>query len=86
VRIIVCVLILAQEDKVTTTNHIVSMRDEKEHLKMNINALIKWWIPFDLLQLWCRWIKDLVACSYGNESYCSNGLSTKEKQMPLLLL
>jgi hypothetical protein len=31
------------------TNHIVSIRDEKEYLKPNINALIKWWIPFDLL-------------------------------------
>jgi hypothetical protein len=40
----------------------------------------------DLLQLWCRWIKDLVAYNYGNESYCFKELSTKEKQIPLLLL
>ncbi len=52
------------------TNHIVSMRVEKEYLKLNINALIKWWIPLDLLQLWCKWIKDSVAYSCGNESYC----------------
>jgi hypothetical protein len=70
--IIICVLILTKVNKVTTTNHIVSMKDEKEYLKPNINALIKWWIPLDLLQLWCRWIKKLVAYSCGNESYCFN--------------
>jgi hypothetical protein len=31
------------------TTHIVSMRDGKEYLKPNINALRKWWIPLDLL-------------------------------------
>ncbi len=67
-------------------NHIASMRDEKEYLKSNINALLKWWIPLDLLQLWCRWIEDLVTYNCGNESYCFQELSTKEKQMPLLLL
>jgi len=25
------------------------MKDKKEYLKPNINVLIKWWIPFDLL-------------------------------------
>jgi hypothetical protein len=78
--VIVCALILTKVDKVTMTNHIVSMKDEKEYFKPNINALIKWWIPLDLLQLRCRWIKDLVAYSYGNKSYCSNELSTKEKK------
>jgi len=43
------------------TNRIISMRDEKKYLKPNINALIKWFIPSDLLQLQCKWIKDLVA-------------------------
>ncbi len=38
-------------DKIPSTNQIMSMRDEKKNLKPNINALIKWWIPFDLLQL-----------------------------------
>jgi hypothetical protein len=38
-------------DKVIITIHIVSMKDEKINLKPNINALIKWWIPLDLLQL-----------------------------------
>jgi hypothetical protein len=61
------------------TYHIVSMKDEKIYFKQNINALIKLWIPLDLLQLRCRWIKDLVTYSYGNESYWSNELSTKEK-------
>ncbi len=49
--VIVCVLILIEVDKVIATNHIVNMKDEKEYLKPNINALIKWWIPLDLLQL-----------------------------------
>jgi hypothetical protein len=31
-------------NKVTPINHIVSMKDEKEYLKPNINALIKWWV------------------------------------------
>ncbi len=84
--VIVCVLILTRVDKLIMANHIVSMRYEKKYLKPNINALIKWWIPFDLLQLWCRWIEDLVTYSYGNESYCFQELSTKEKQIPLLLL
>jgi hypothetical protein len=43
-------------------------------------------MPLNLLQLRCRWINDLVACKCGNESYCANVLSTKEKQIPLLLL
>ncbi len=73
-------------DKVIATNHIVSMKDEKEYLKPNINALIKWWIPLDLLQLRCRWIKDLVAYSYDNKSYCLQEPSIEEKQIPLLLL
>ncbi len=68
------------------TNHIVIMKDEKEYLKPNNNALIKWWIPFGLLQLGCRWIKDLVAYSCGNESYCIQEPSTEEKKIPLLLL
>jgi hypothetical protein len=50
-HVIVCVLILTRVDKITTTNHIVSMKDEKEYLKTNINALIKRWIPLDLVQL-----------------------------------
>jgi hypothetical protein len=53
------------------TNHIVSMKDEKKFNK-KFNALIKWWIRLDLLQLWCRWIENLVAYSCGNESYCFN--------------
>jgi len=58
----------------------------KKNFKPNIKALIKWWIPLDLLQLWCRWIKDLVAYSCGNESYCSQKQSIEEKQIPLLLI
>jgi hypothetical protein len=38
-------------ERVALTNHIVSMKDEKEYLKPNVNVLIKWWIPLDLLQL-----------------------------------
>jgi hypothetical protein len=38
-------------NKVIVINHIVSMRDEKEYLKLNINVVIKWRIPFDLLQI-----------------------------------
>ncbi len=49
--VIVCVFILTKMDKVIITIHIVSMKDEKINLKPNINALIKWWIPLDLLQL-----------------------------------
>jgi hypothetical protein len=49
--VIICVFILTRMDKIPSTNQIMSMRDEKKNLKPNINALIKWWIPFDLLQL-----------------------------------
>jgi hypothetical protein len=58
----------------------------KNKIKPNINALIEWWIPLDLLQLRCRWIKEFVTYSCGNESYCFKKLFTKEKQIPLLLL
>jgi hypothetical protein len=51
------------------TNHIVSMKDTKEYLKPNINVFIKWWIPFDLLQLQCRWIEEFTTYKYGNEMY-----------------
>ncbi len=47
----------------------MSMRDEKEDLKPNVNALIKWWIPLDLLKLRCKWIKEFVTYSCGNESH-----------------
>ncbi len=50
-------------------NHILSMRDAKKYLKPNINALIKWWIPFDLLQLKRRWIKEFTTYNCGNEMY-----------------
>jgi len=53
--------------------------------KPNINALIKWWIPLDLLQLRCRWMKDLVGYICGNESYYFNELSIEEKKTLLLL-
>jgi hypothetical protein len=36
------------------------MRNEKIYFKPIINALIKWWIPFDLLQLCCRWIEEFT--------------------------
>ncbi len=36
--LIICVLILTIVDKVTTTNSIVNMRDEKGYLKLNFNA------------------------------------------------
>ncbi len=49
------------------TNHIISMKDAKEYLKPNINVLIKWWIPFDLLQLQCRWIEEFKTYNCGNE-------------------
>ncbi len=32
-------------------NHIVSMKDEKDYLNSNINALIKWWILLNQLQI-----------------------------------
>jgi hypothetical protein len=81
--IIVCGFISTRVDKIITISHIVTMKDEKEYLKPNNNALIKWWIPFGLLQLQCRWIKNLVAYSCGNESYCFQEPSTEEKQIPL---
>ncbi len=83
--IIVYVLILTKVDKLTLTNHIVSMRDEKKYLKPNINELIKWWIPFVLLQLRCRWIEEFTTYSYGNELYYFKKLITNERQLPLLL-
>jgi hypothetical protein len=49
--IIICVFVLTRVKRITLTNHIVSMKDAKEYLKPNINALIKWWIPLDLLKL-----------------------------------
>jgi hypothetical protein len=52
--VIICVTILTRVDKVIATNHILSMKDGIFFLKPNINALIKWWIPLDLLQLRCR--------------------------------
>jgi hypothetical protein len=36
--LIICVFILTRVDKVTLTNDIVSMKDEKEYLKPNINS------------------------------------------------
>jgi hypothetical protein len=59
------------------------MRDEKEYLKLDINVLIKWWIPLDLLQLQCKWIEEFITYSFENESYYSKKLFTKEKQLPL---
>jgi hypothetical protein len=71
---------------VIVTNHIVSMRDAKIYLKLNINALIKWWIPFDLLQLRCRWIEKFTTYSCINELYYFKELIIDERQLPLLLL
>ncbi len=77
--IIVCVLILTKVDRVVTTTHIVSMKDGNEYLKPNINALVKWGIPLDLLQLQCRWIKEFTTYSYGNEFYYSKKLIIDKK-------
>jgi hypothetical protein len=56
-----------------------------KHLVSNLVGK-KWRIPLDLLQLQCRWITDLVTYNYGNDSHCFKEISTKEKQIPLLLL
>ncbi len=65
----------------------MSMRDgKKKKKKPNINALIKWQIPLDLLKLWCKWIEEFVTYSYGNESHYLKELFIEEKEMPLLLL
>ncbi len=58
---------------------------KKKYLKPNINELIKWWIPFVLLQLRCRWIEEFTTYSYGNELYYFKKLITNERQLPLLL-
>jgi hypothetical protein len=62
------------------------MKDEKIYLKPNINELIKWWIPLDLLQLQCRWIKEFTTYNCINELYYLKKLITNERQLPLLLL
>jgi hypothetical protein len=67
-------------NKVVVINHIVSMKDEKEYLKLNINVVIKWWIPFDLLQIYCRWIEEFVTYSCKNEIYWYKELLTNEKK------
>jgi hypothetical protein len=59
------------------------MRDAKIYLKPNINALIKWWIPFDLLQLWCRWIKKFTTYNCKNELYYFKELIIDERKLPL---
>jgi hypothetical protein len=56
------------------------MRDEKEDLKPNINALIQWWIPLDLLKLRCKWIEEFVTYSCGNESHYFKELFIEEKK------
>jgi hypothetical protein len=43
-----------------SNTHIASMKDGKEYLKPDSNALIKWWIPVNILQLQCRWIKEFT--------------------------
>ncbi len=58
------------------------MKDEKIYLKPNINALIKWWIPFDLLQLQCKWIEEFTTYSCKNELYYFKELIIDERQLP----
>jgi hypothetical protein len=84
--VIVCIFVLTRVEKVVVTNHIVSMKDEKDYLKPNINALIKWWIL--LIQLWiqCRWIEEFVTYSCGNEMYYCKELLINENKSPLLIL
>jgi hypothetical protein len=62
IQVIICVFILIKVDKIIMINHIVNMRDEKEYLKLNINLVIKWWIPFK-----CRWIEEFITYSCKNE-------------------
>jgi hypothetical protein len=50
-------LVLTRVERVVVTNHIVSMKDEKDYLNSNINALIKSWILLNQLQILYRWIK-----------------------------
>jgi hypothetical protein len=38
-------------ERIVVTYHIVNMKDEKDYLKPNINALIKWWILINQLQI-----------------------------------
>jgi hypothetical protein len=51
------------------TNHIVNMKNANEYLKPNSNVLIRWWIPFELLQLQCRWIEKITTYNCSNEMY-----------------
>jgi hypothetical protein len=54
--------------------------------KSKINALIKWWIPFNLVQIQCRWIEKFVTYRFGIEMNCYEKLSFNEKPSKLLLL
>jgi hypothetical protein len=46
------------------------MSDHKKCEKTNINALVKWWMPSDLLQMECNWNEKLCfPCNNENEIY-----------------
>jgi hypothetical protein len=47
--ILVCLLILLQIENVYTTHHVIKLLDRREFNKVNINALIEKWMPYDAL-------------------------------------
>ncbi len=46
------------------------MSDHKKCETTNINALVKWWMPSDLLEMECNWNEKLCfPCNDENEIY-----------------
>ncbi len=84
--IIVCLLMLIPIKKVATTYHIIKFHDIREFIKLNINVLIKKWIPCDLL-----WTPRFLGSKYamrlrGNEECCPKKFESKELWSTMIIL
>jgi hypothetical protein len=69
--ILVCLLILLRIENVYTTYHVIKLLDRREFNKVNINALIEKWMPYDALWIPGRKKGEFYLRIRGNEKYSS---------------
>jgi hypothetical protein len=83
--IIVCLLTLISIKKVATY-YIIKFHDRREFTKLNINVLVKTWIPCDLLRTLRFLGFEYTMRLKGNEKYCPKEIESKELWSTIMIL
>jgi hypothetical protein len=80
--LLVCLLTLAEIDKIVATHYIVVFHDRHEYIKSNINVLVEKWMPCDMF-----WTPRIPRFEYtirlrGNEDYHFERIEKRNLLLP----